>query len=186
MKFFSTILTTALLFSLGNGLVVPAEDAAEVDIRDLEEAFEVRDIDQLLEGRAVKPKFTFKNFPKSATCARQTYSAGNVKDAGNQAGRLEARGKQLGKNKYPHVFNNRGREIKNFDAKCKGPLYEFPILQNKKVYLGTNPDDPGPDRVVVNVSAKDKKTGKVTVTFCGLMTHTGARNRSSFVQCSWK
>ncbi|KAI5863338.1 Ribonuclease/ribotoxin [Durotheca rogersii] len=200
MKAISALLATALLFSLGNSLAVPVENGVDVrdveefdvrgledalDVRDLEDALEIRD-DALLSDRAVKPKFTFTNFPRTATCARQTYTAGNVRDAGDQAGKLQTRRKQVGKNKYPHVFNNRGNEIKNFDRKCRGPLYEFPILQNKKVYLGTNPDDPGPDRVVVNVSAMNKKTGKVTVTFCGLMTHTGAKNRSSFTTCSWK
>ncbi|KAI1210679.1 Ribonuclease/ribotoxin [Annulohypoxylon truncatum] len=183
MKSISALLTAALLLSVGNGLAVPSEVPAEA--RGLEEAIDIRDIEAILGERDINPKYTYANFPSSATCAKQTYNAGDVKDAGDAGGRLESRGKSIGKNKYPHQYFNRGNEIKNFDSKCKGPLYEFPILQNKKVYVG-NPDDPGADRVVINVSAKDKKTGNVVITFCGLMTHTGARNRSAFTQCSWK
>ncbi|KAI1461178.1 Ribonuclease/ribotoxin [Annulohypoxylon moriforme] len=183
MKSVTTLLTAALLFSVGNGLTIPSENPVEV--RGLEESIDIREIDAILGERAVSPKYTYANFPKSATCGKQTYNAGDVKDAGDAGGRLESRGKALGKNKYPHQYFNRGNEIKNFDSKCKGPLYEFPILQNKKTYVG-NPDDPGTDRVVINVSAKDKKTGNVVITFCGLMTHTGAKTRSAFAQCSWK
>ncbi|KAI0105898.1 Ribonuclease/ribotoxin [Daldinia grandis] len=184
-----TFLTTALFLSLGSSLVVPVEDI--VEIGNLEDSIDIREIegileDRSLEDRAVRPKFTYRGFPRSATCAKHTYNTARMHDAGEQAGKLETRNKKIGNGKYPHVFHNRGKEIKNFERKCKGPLYEFPILQNKKVYTGSRPDDPGPDRVVVNVSAKNKKTGKVDVTFCGLMTHTNAKNRSSFVQCTWK
>ncbi|KAI2473458.1 Ribonuclease/ribotoxin [Annulohypoxylon bovei var. microspora] len=184
MKSISTLLTAALLLSLGNGLTVPVENTVEV--RELEESIDVRDLEFLLDDRAVKPKYSYTNFPSSATCATEAYNKGNVHDSGDQAGRLQSRGKQVGANKYPHVFQNRNNEITNFDKKCKSTLYEFPILPSKKVYTGATPDDPGPDRIVVNVSAMDKKTGKVQITFCGLMTHTGARNRASFVNCSWK
>ncbi|KAI1464132.1 Ribonuclease/ribotoxin [Daldinia caldariorum] len=183
-----SFITAALFFSLGHSLVVPVEDIKEIkDIEDSIDLSGIEDIleDRSLEDRAVRPKFTYVGFPRSATCAKQKYTKGQIHDAGDQAGKLQTRSKQLGKGKYPHVYHNRGREIKNFEKKCSGPLYEFPILQNHKVYLGTNPDDPGPDRVVVNVSKKNKKTGKVDITFCGLMTHTGAKNRGAFVQCRW-
>ncbi|KAG4219858.1 hypothetical protein PC116_g31663 [Phytophthora cactorum] len=184
-----SFLTAALFFSLGQSLVVPVEDVTEIsNIEDSIDLSELEGIleDRSLEDRAVRPKFTYHGFPRSATCAKHTYSKAQVHDAGEQAGKLQTRNKKLGKGKYPHVYHNRGREIKNFEKKCRGPLYEFPILQNKKVYFGTNPDDPGTDRVVVNVSKKNKKTGKVDVTFCGLMTHTGAKNGGAFVQCHWK
>ncbi|KAI1655410.1 Ribonuclease/ribotoxin [Daldinia decipiens] len=181
-----TFLTTALFLSLGTSLVVPVEDI--VEITDLENSIDIREIegileDRSLEDRAVRPKFTLKGFPRSATCAQAKYSTAHMHDAGEQAGKLKTRNKAIGTGKYPHVFHNRGQEIRNFESKCKGSLYEFPILQNKKVYTG---NDPGTDRVVVNVSAKNKKTGKVDITFCGLMTHTGAANRGAFVECHWK
>ncbi|KAI8962590.1 Ribonuclease/ribotoxin [Daldinia sp. FL1419] len=183
-----SLLTAALFVSLGSSLVVPVEDI--VEISNIEDSIDIRDIegildDRSLEDRAVRPKFTYHGFPRSATCATHTYNQARMHDAGEQAGKLETRNKKIGKGKYPHVFHNRGKEIKNFERKCKGPLYEFPILQNKKVYVGSRPDDPGTDRVVVNVSKKNTKTGKVDVTFCGLMTHAGAKNKGSFVECHW-
>ncbi|KAI0900524.1 Ribonuclease/ribotoxin [Annulohypoxylon nitens] len=183
MKFVSTLLTATFLLSVGNGLTIPNEEPVEV--RGLEEALDLREIENILGERAVKPKYKYANFPKSATCAKQAYTSGNIKDAGDAGGRLQSRGKSVGKNKYPHQYFNRGNEINNFDKKCKAPLYEFPILQNKKTFTG-NPDDPGADRVVINVSSMNKKTGDVTITFCGLMTHTGAANRGAFTECSWK
>ena len=73
-----------------------------------------------------------------------------------------------------------------FGAQCKGQtLYEFPILTNKKVFTGAEKTPaiaPGTDRVVVTVSKRDKK-GNVAVTYCGLMTHTGAAQRNGFVAC---
>ncbi|KAI0884658.1 Ribonuclease/ribotoxin [Annulohypoxylon maeteangense] len=182
MKSISTLLTAVLFLSVGNGLTIPSDNAVEV--RGLEEALDTREIDAIIGERAVKTKYKYANFPSSGTCATQKYSSGNVKDAGDAGGRLEANGKALGRNKYPHQYFNRNNEIKNFSSKCKAPFYEFPILQNHKTFTG-NPDTPGADRVVINVSAKDKKTGYVTITFCGLMTHTGAQG-GAFKECSWK
>lgn len=190
MKFTSTLITLALGISLGNAVALPTEDVLVV--RDDEalpfelegvEAFDVEgDEEDELATRAVRPIYHFNNFPsKGGKCAKRQYSGGNVKDVGTDAGKLADRGKQIGTGKYPHQYNN--RENIKFSAKCKGKtLQEFPILESHKVYIGTEAT-PGPDRVVVTVSKRDKK-GNVDVTYCGLMTHEGAKNKNGFVACT--
>ncbi|KAK7917512.1 hypothetical protein PG985_011120 [Apiospora marii] len=195
---FSTLAILALGISLGNAIALPSEDGSLIlrardddgplpwELEGVEDWTEEGDADAPFEGRAVRHKYHFQNFPrKSGKCATHSYSGANVKDAGVDAGKLADRGKTLGTGKYPHVYNN--REKVKFSAKCKGKtLDEFPILADHKLFTGreNNPAvAPGPDRVVVAVSKPDKK-GSVNVVYCGLMTHTGAPVRNGFVACS--
>ncbi|KAI1383026.1 Ribonuclease/ribotoxin [Hypoxylon trugodes] len=180
MKSFSAAFTLTLLFSLVNGLVTPIRDAAKV--RDLENVFETRDINELLDTRATVPTFTFSGFPSSAVCAGVTYSATDIQQAASKAGQLSNAGQTVGTNKYPHQFFNRNNEIPNFEAQCTTTFLEFPILASKAVYTGGSPLT---DRVVVNVAA-GSTAGNVVITFCGVMTHTGAAKKNGFVSCTWK
>ncbi|KAK8069259.1 hypothetical protein PG994_005875 [Apiospora phragmitis] len=190
MKFTtSTLVTFAIAITLGNAAALPpaddalvlraADGALPLELQGVEEWTrggddDDDDDDDALQEREVRPKYHFKNFPKSGgKCAARAYSGGNVKDAGAEAGKLADRNKQLGSGKYPHGYGNR-EEIK-FSDKCKGKTLE-------ESYTGT-PPDPGADRVVVTVSNRDKK-GNVDVTYCGMMTHEGAPVRNGFVVCS--
>ncbi|KAK7973261.1 hypothetical protein PG988_007395 [Apiospora saccharicola] len=197
MKFTaSTFAFFGLGISLGNAVALPSTDRSLVlraadgplpfELQGVEGWTEEGDDGPVVQARAARPKYHFKNFPKKGgKCASRTYSGANVKDAGTEAGKLADRGKQLGRGKYPHTFNN-DEDIK-FSEQCKGKdLDEFPILKDHNVFTGAekNPDvAPGTDRVVVAVSNRDKK-GNVDVTYCGMMTHEGAPVRNGFVACS--
>ncbi|CEL54703.1 Guanyl-specific ribonuclease F1 OS=Gibberella fujikuroi PE=1 SV=4 [Rhizoctonia solani AG-1 IB] len=105
-------------------------------------------------------------------CGKNSFSPTQVEAAASAAASRVAQGEQgqVGKNKYPHKFNN--REGFQFARDCKAPFYEFPIFQNK-VYTG---ESPGPDRVVIgSVRGAD-------AAYCGLITHTGAGG-NKFLQC---
>ncbi|CAE6355202.1 unnamed protein product [Rhizoctonia solani] len=105
-------------------------------------------------------------------CGNNAFTATKVNEAASAAASRVAQGSQgqVGRNKYPHKFNN--REGFKFLPGCSAPFYEFPILQSK-VYTGENP---GPDRVVIgSVNGAD-------AAYCGLITHTGAGG-NNFVQC---
>ncbi|CAE6489437.1 unnamed protein product [Rhizoctonia solani] len=126
----------------------------------------------------------------AANCGEATFTVSEVEAAASAAASLAAIGSQIGKNKYPHQFNN--REGMSFLSKqtlpplisvflalgfeflpdCSPPFFEFPIF-NSEVYTGGNP---GPDRVVIgSLSGADSA-------FCGVITHTGARG-NAFKQC---
>ncbi|KAH7323374.1 Ribonuclease/ribotoxin [Rhizoctonia solani] len=98
------------------------------------------------------------------------FTATEVQTAAQAAASRVAEGSQIGRNRYPHRFNN--REGFTFLPDCKAPFYEFPIFKNK-VYNGGSP---GADRVVIgSVRGAD-------AAYCGVMTHRSARG-NAFVQC---
>ncbi|CAE6407102.1 unnamed protein product [Rhizoctonia solani] len=108
----------------------------------------------------------------SGKCGRNAFTSTQVERAASAAASRVAQGPpgQIGKNKYPHRFNNREGFV--FSPNCKAPLFEFPIFQNK-VYTG---ESPGPDRVIIgSIRGSD-------AAYCGLITHTGAQG-NNFVQC---
>ncbi|KAJ1305606.1 hypothetical protein OPQ81_000603 [Rhizoctonia solani] len=107
---------------------------------------------------------------EGATCGRNVFTASDVEAAASAAVSHIAEGSQIGRNKYPHRFNN--REGLQFQGDCQKPFYEFPIFKSH-IYTGGSP---GPDRVVIgSVNGED-------AVFCGLMTHTGAGG-NNFLQC---
>ncbi|KAJ8487993.1 hypothetical protein ONZ45_g14124 [Pleurotus djamor] len=82
-----------------------------------------------------------------------------------QRGRdYQAKGIQVGKNKYPHRFGNREGLV--WPQACTAPFQEFPIL-NDRVFTG-KPDTPGAERIVWDVNGN----------FCGCMTHNGVKGNS--------
>ncbi|CAE6502595.1 unnamed protein product [Rhizoctonia solani] len=125
-----------------------------------------------------------------ANCGKNTFTATEVEAAAAAAASHAAAGSQIGKNKYPHRFNNREGMLTmpkytasypitvflilgfEFQSNCNPPFLEFPIF-NSKVYTGGSP---GPDRVVIgNLSGSDSAV-------CGVITHTGASG-NGFLQC---
>jgi hypothetical protein len=52
-----------------------------------------------------------------------------------------------GNGDYPHVYRNDEGDINNYNGNCKkGDMWEFPIMDDRKVYDGTR--GPGKDRVL--------------------------------------
>ncbi|CAE6475549.1 unnamed protein product, partial [Rhizoctonia solani] len=87
---------------------------------------------------------------QGVNCGKAQFSASEVQTAAEAAASRVAEGSQVGRNKYPHRFNN--REGFEFLPDCNAPFYEFPIFKSK-VYTG---ESPGPDRVVIgSVSGAD-------------------------------
>ncbi|CAE6519175.1 unnamed protein product [Rhizoctonia solani] len=108
-----------------------------------------------------------------ANCGKNTFTATEVEAAAAAAASHAAAGSQIGKNKYPHRFNN--REGFEFQSNCNPPFLEFPIF-NSKVYAGGSP---GPDRVFIPRFRVQliNPTG-----LTGVITHTGASG-NGFLQC---
>ena len=59
------------------------------------------------------------------TCGRNNYTSDQIEDASDEACRLYRSRKQVGRNNYPHRYNNfEGFEFQGYDA----PFQEFPIV----------------------------------------------------------
>lgn len=56
----------------------------------------------------------------------------DINKASNKGCELFKAGEQLGKNDYPHRFNNR----EGFDFAVEGPYQEYPIMADLEVYDG--------------------------------------------------
>ncbi|TLD15299.1 hypothetical protein PspLS_10678 [Pyricularia sp. CBS 133598] len=104
----------------------------------------------------------------SVTCGNNNYSSDQVQAAVDQGCSLFSAGNTVGRNNYPHRFNNR----EQLPFSISGPYQEFPIL-NSRVYNGGSP---GADRVAFTTNNDG------TCTFAGAMTHTGASG-NNFVAC---
>ncbi|GAB0139214.1 hypothetical protein EsDP_00007427 [Epichloe bromicola] len=103
----------------------------------------------------------------SATCGSTEYSSDAVAEASDAACRMVKNGDAVGSNSYPHQYKN----FEKFDLRSQGgPFYEFPILQNGRVYSGGKP---GPDRVIIT---RDCRTA-------GVLTHQGASG-NAFRECN--
>ncbi|KAF8448461.1 Ribonuclease/ribotoxin [Terfezia claveryi] len=79
-------------------------------------------------------------------------------------------GTTVGRNNYPHRYNN--LEGFTFNAGCKPPYYEFPVFTDR-VYIGGSP---GLDRVVVG------SWNGTNAMYCDAITHSGA-SRNNFNLC---
>ena len=67
-------------------------------------------------------------------CKATPFNKQQIRKAVNKGVQLRNQGKQVGKNKYPHRFNNR----EGFEFPVEGPYQEFPILQDGEIYDGTS------------------------------------------------
>ncbi|KAK4120310.1 Ribonuclease/ribotoxin [Parathielavia appendiculata] len=107
-------------------------------------------------------------------CGDTIHSQRNLDRAFSFGCCLDARGLQLGANKYPHNFaNHENLDFLEDDQPVEGPYREFPVLRSGQLYTG---GAPGPDRVVF----KQTNGG---CQYIGAMTHTGAVPRNAFVLC---
>ena len=67
-------------------------------------------------------------------CQATPFSKQQIQKAVQKGAQLHKQGKQVGKNKYPHRFNNR----EGFDFDVEGPYLEFPILKSDEVFDGSS------------------------------------------------
>ena len=92
---------------------------------------------------------------------------------------------QPAKNNYPHQFNNYGNVFSwaNCPPADLEAFYEWPVLRDSpnpwlpggKTKLGSSE----PDRAIFQAN------GATTVTYCGMITHSGASAAGQFIQCTW-
>ncbi|KAF3313513.1 hypothetical protein TWF173_006017 [Orbilia oligospora] len=103
-------------------------------------------------------------------CGGQEWKMDQVQSASDESFDHIKAGTTVGKNDYPHKFNN--REGFEFSKDCTHPLYEFPIVSGGDYEGGP----PKTDRVVIGAVKGD------TAYFCGAITHTGAVG-NNFKEC---
>ncbi|OAP59298.1 hypothetical protein AYL99_06596 [Fonsecaea erecta] len=99
------------------------------------------------------------------TCGDVCYWQSDIDAAVSKGYSLYQDGQTEGSDDYPHQYN----DYEGFDFSVDGPYYEFPILDDFKVYDGGSP---GPDRVIFNADGD----------YAGVITHTGASG-DDFVAC---
>ncbi|KAK4226618.1 Ribonuclease/ribotoxin [Podospora fimiseda] len=108
----------------------------------------------------------------SLSCGSKTYTKQQVDDAVAEGCKLFSNNQQVGRQNYPHKFNN----FENLVFATSGPYQEFPIISNG-VFTGGSP---GADRVVFTPNYQGQ------CVYVGAMTHTGAPTNNGFVSCSEK
>lgn len=156
-----------------------------------------------LEKRATDPVMvpvTFNQLPTTSfTCGSNQYSAQDIYLAA-QYGVLLAdsdppqfRGKkstEYPNGRFPHAFtsNSNGQSLPFLPGCPDGDddRDEYPLIANGPYNGGiSNNNKWGKDRVVyVYEAGETDDDGHPMATFCGVMTHTGASDSSSFVLCT--
>lgn len=66
------------------------------------------------------------------TCANDPFVTVDINKASAKGCELFQAGEQIGKNDYPHRFNNR----EGFDFLVEGPYQEYPIMADLEIYDG--------------------------------------------------
>ncbi|KAJ7651396.1 Ribonuclease/ribotoxin [Roridomyces roridus] len=118
---------------------------------------------------------TIYNLPTGCNCAnKSTYDQEEIQSACDEALALASEGQTVGRDKYPHVYNDNERF--NFGHAQK-PFFEFPIMPSGEIFDGDT--SPGADRVVIGSVAADY----ASAVFCAVITHTGAVKHDGFVEC---
>ncbi|KAL5115511.1 hypothetical protein ACEQ8H_006574 [Pleosporales sp. CAS-2024a] len=132
-----------------------------------------------LSGRGNKD-IVYASMPsKSATCPQtnryeaHTFTDNQIKVAFLAGAGLNAAGKQLGANQYPHKYNS-NQALPN---DCGSETQEFPILFSNTAYVGEGVQEV-PDRVLYEV--KDKGN-KLQIKYCGVIRHG---NGNGFENCA--
>ncbi|MCJ1282980.1 hypothetical protein MMC26_002307 [Xylographa opegraphella] len=100
------------------------------------------------------------------------YGKADINAAASKALELASQGQTLGRDKYPHVYND--YEHFTFSHALK-PYLEFPIMSGE-VYDGSSP---GADRVVIGSIAQDYNSA----VYCAVITHDGEK-RNGFAECA--
>lgn len=103
--------------------------------------------------------------------AGTTYSQSDIDNAATAALYYYANGETIGKDKYPHQYN----DYEGFEFECSAPYLEFPIEQGG-TYSGGSP---GANRVVIGTVSSDDSSAQ----YCAVITHDGESN-NNFAECS--
>jgi len=112
--------------------------------------------------------------PSGCNCANKTdYHRDAINAACTQALRLASEGETVGRDKYPHAYND--YEHFKFDHAQK-PYLEFPIMEDGRPYDGES--SPGADRVVIGSISTDYSSA----VYCAVITHDGQR-KNGFTEC---
>ncbi|KAF7901164.1 hypothetical protein EAF00_003385 [Botryotinia globosa] len=121
---------------------------------------------------------TIYDEPTGCNCDNEsTYDQSAIDAACKQALLLASEKKTVGKDKYPHAYND--YEKFTFIPAAKKPYLEFPILSNGATYTGWDPTSPGADRIVIGSIATDYKSA----VFCAMITHDGS-TENGFTECT--
>ncbi|KAI4254142.1 MAG: hypothetical protein L6R42_007316, partial [Xanthoria sp. 1 TBL-2021] len=134
----------------------------------------------------------------TVTCGgTKTWDSAYLQGAIKQATDFKAQNLLQGKDKYPHVYENRpqqyldgsGTQAPFIFPNCPtGELLEFPLMRDTTRYTyyspGKTSNAPGtnnPDRVIMTYQ------GPTEATYCGVITHDGAEAKglykSDFLAC---
>ncbi|CAD6446833.1 2bd7bcb1-edf0-4af4-a5fd-05812858634f [Sclerotinia trifoliorum] len=121
---------------------------------------------------------TIYDEPVGCNCDNEsTYDQATIDAACKQALKLASEKKTVGRDKYPHVYND--YEKFTFLPAAKKPYLEFPILANGEIYTGSEPSSPGADRIVIGSIATDYQSA----IFCAVITHDGSK-KNGFTECA--
>ncbi|KAH8805526.1 Ribonuclease/ribotoxin [Xylogone sp. PMI_703] len=112
--------------------------------------------------------------PSGCNCDnKSSYDESAINAACQQALQLASEKRTVGKDKYPHAYND--YEHFKFDH-AKKPYLEFPIMEDGSAYDGSG--SPGADRVVIGSIASDYSSA----VFCAVITHDGSKS-DGFTEC---
>ncbi|MCJ1354340.1 MAG: hypothetical protein MMC33_004328 [Icmadophila ericetorum] len=108
-----------------------------------------------------------------STSRRETdYTSDAINAAAQEALQLASQGQTLGRDRYPHVYN----DYEHFQfSHAQKPYLEFPVIADGSVYDG---ESPGADRVVIGSIAEDYSNA----VYCAVITHDGER-KNGFAEC---
>ncbi|KAA6411977.1 MAG: guanyl-specific ribonuclease F1 [Lasallia pustulata] len=109
--------------------------------------------------------------PSGCDCDGTEYTNDDINNAATAALKLASEGQTLGRDKYPHAYND--YEHFSFQHAVK-PYLEFPIVSGE-TYDGSSP---GADRVVIGSIAEDYSSA----VYCAVITHDGQR-KNGFAEC---
>ncbi|MCJ1305361.1 hypothetical protein MMC08_008175 [Hypocenomyce scalaris] len=109
--------------------------------------------------------------PSGCNCNGTGYNKEDINNAATKALQLTSEGQTLGRDKYPHVYND--YEHFSFSHAVK-PYLEFPIMSGD-TYDGSSP---GADRVVIGSIAEDYSSA----VYCAVITHDGQK-KNGFAEC---
>ncbi|KAE9367606.1 Ribonuclease/ribotoxin [Stipitochalara longipes BDJ] len=111
--------------------------------------------------------------PEGCNCDNKTeYDREAINAACTQALSLASQGKTIGRDSYPHVYN----DYEKFSFQyAKKPYLEFPILGSGAF---DDNESPGADRVIIGSIATDYSSA----VFCAVITHDGS-TKNGFTEC---
>ncbi|KAJ7464300.1 Ribonuclease/ribotoxin [Mycena galericulata] len=114
------------------------------------------------------------DLPSGCNCDNKSeYTEADILAAATRALELASQGQTIGRDKYPHAYND--YEKFKFDNAQK-PYIEFPILSSEQVYDG---ESPGADRVILGSIADDYESA----IYCAVITHDGS-TKNGFTECA--